>query len=56
MNEIKNRFWKIFGTIFGIILFIFISFAIDGLLRLLIDVPVIGIFARFLLYLRDKAF
>ena len=55
MNNSKSGLLKKVGLVLGIIAFIVAAFAIDGLLRLLSDVPIIGILARWILHLRETA-
>jgi len=56
MGDQKSGLWKKVGIAIGIIAFIIASFAIDGLLRLLSDIPIIGILAKWLLHLRETAY
>jgi hypothetical protein len=56
MSEKAGRFWKIVGFALAAIAFIVAGFAIDGILRLLSNVPVIGVLARFIMHLRDSAY
>lgn len=47
---------KTIGYVIGFILLIIASFAIDGLLQMLSDVPVIGILAKWILHMRDTVY
>ncbi len=53
MSNQKSTFWKKIGIAAGVVGFIIASFAFDGLLRLLSEIPIIGILARWLLHLRE---
>lgn len=54
--EEKRSFWKKFGVALAIVAFILAAFAIDGLLNILSGVPIIGLVARFIRYLRNTVY
>lgn len=56
MSDQKSGFWKKVGIAIGVVAFIVASFVIDGLLRLLSEIPIIGILARWLLHLRERVY
>jgi hypothetical protein len=49
----KSSFWKKVGIAIAVVGFIVASFALNGLLRLLSEVPIIGIVAKWLLHFRE---
>jgi len=51
-----GRFWKAVGIGLAVIAFIVASFAIDGILRLLSNVPVIGFVAQWILHMRETRY
>jgi len=52
----KEGFWGKVGIAFVVVAFILASFAIDGLLRILSEVPVIGFLAKWLLHMRNSVY
>ncbi len=56
MGSQKSGLWKKVGIVIGVVAFIVASFAIDGLLRLLSEIPIIGILAKWLLHLRETVY
>jgi hypothetical protein len=52
----KNSFWKKFSIALAIAAFLLASFAFEGLLNLLSDVPFIGPVARLLQHMRETAY
>jgi hypothetical protein len=53
VSKQKSALWKKVGIAIGVVGFIVASFAFDGLLRLLSEIPIIGILAKWLLHLRE---
>lgn len=56
MDNFKEGFWGKVGIILGVVAFIFASFAIDGLLRILSEIPIIGYVAKWILHMRNSVY
>jgi len=56
MGNTKDGFWGKVGIALGIAAFIVASFAIDGLLLVLSDIPIIGILAKWILHMRNNTY
>jgi len=56
MSNLKEGFWGKVGIILGVVAFIFASFAIDGLLRILSEIPIIGFVAKWILHMRNSVY
>lgn len=54
MSNIKDGFWRKVGIALAVVAFIAAFFAIEGLLRILSDIPVIGILAKWILHIRNN--
>ncbi len=53
MGSQKRGLWKKVGIAIGVIGFILACIAFEGLLQLLSKIPIIGLLAKFILYLRE---
>ncbi len=55
-GDSKEGIWGKVGIALAVVAFILASFAIDGLLRILSEVPVIGFLAKWLLHMRNSVY